>query len=787
MITKKITKFKKTYENKENKVFGMPFLPLAIFLLLVLILLVIPPKDLTGRITDMISFSQTDYGPGEYLQGNVFIQMQEGDLIPETTDVVFSVKSNGSSLYEFTLPLKAVIAISETPNSGNYTSGNYINNGNPLPGDGYGFSSCAMPAPPIVEPPMSGEAISQPGQQPPVQLPDLTVVEIYSVDLGGGLGISSTPGQGIQPVKKLYTKIKNIGEATAFDTFFVEGYWINNGASEKFFEQEIPGLGAGNEIILDIGNYYLEGKIVKVVVDSTDSVAESNENNNEKTVSFGAASVCTDDDHGDPFVYGVCHDSSQLPFVKADYCIDEKTLFEYYCPGVSGMCEGQQITCQNGCIMSEGRCKEQGPSPTCTDTDRGNRPYVFGTCTDTYGSYNDECMPTIPGGQESVAEYYCTGNNLIKWDICSECSSVSCSYVGTRSEGWYAKCSGSERLIIYKKCSNREKFAPVCLYQGSDSEGWYTPDVCDLTYSACNYGCKEGQCKISNYSCDNWNNIYQIKLSKLNIKAPQERGTYNFTVELIYNPGTMPTTFLLASAVETFNVASHRACIGVNNCSWAAGSGPDQCSVDSECRGSGGGGSGGGGGGTCIESWQYTPWSECIAGQRTRECYDARRCGTTYLKPTYCLPSGTKFIQTESCVPGCEESWQCSEWSYCNQETQEQSAVCEDINRCNPMNYSYVQLRDCCAEQWDCKWGPCINGKQEKICIDINNCGTEFTKPRTETRPCKGMAWYVYAIIAVAAVVIILAILYATKAIKFARPKVQETAEEEARFTEVKI
>lgn len=41
-----------------------------------------------------------------------------------------------------------------------------------------------------------------------------------------------------------------------------------------------------------------------------------------------------------------------------------------------------------------------------------------------------------------------------------------------------------------------------------------------------------------------------------------------------------------------------------------------------------------------------------------------------------------------------------------------------------------------CREKWVCTdWGPCINGRQTRVCWDENNCGTELYKP-FEVQPC---------------------------------------------------
>ena len=51
-----------------------------------------------------------------------------------------------------------------------------------------------------------------------------------------------------------------------------------------------------------------------------------------------------------------------------------------------------------------------------------------------------------------------------------------------------------------------------------------------------------------------------------------------------------------------------------------------------------------------------------------------------------------------------------------------------------------LDMRGCnfdCDETWEClSWNPCEKGTQERICVDLNHCGTLRIKPET-TRSCK--------------------------------------------------
>ena len=53
------------------------------------------------------------------------------------------------------------------------------------------------------------------------------------------------------------------------------------------------------------------------------------------------------------------------------------------------------------------------------------------------------------------------------------------------------------------------------------------------------------------------------------------------------------------------------------------------------------------------------------------------------------------------------------------------------------MSVANATGNETCVENWKCtEWFECFNGKQRRICVDLNECGTEFNKPPT-TRKCE--------------------------------------------------
>jgi len=83
----------------------------------------------------------------------------------------------------------------------------------------------------------------------------------------------------------------------------------------------------------------------------------------------------------------------------------------------------------------------------------------------------------------------------------------------------------------------------------------------------------------------------------------------------------------------------------------------------------------------------------------------------------------------------CDEYWQCSNWSECDDQGQKHQ-VCSDLNNCSK---SYNLTQDCynCLESWECSaWDTCQNGLEKRTCEDIHYCGTSKLKPDVE-RTCQ--------------------------------------------------
>ena len=169
----------------------------------------------------------------------------------------------------------------------------------------------------------------------------------------------------------------------------------------------------------------------------------------------------------------------------------------------------------------------------------------------------------------------------------------------------------------------------------------------------------------------------------------------------------------------------------------------DGCS--STCSTEGGGGDGGGGD-ICTNKCSPSGSTEvsCVDDSRlgTRICQgELDGClGWSGLSYTLC-GEGKKCINAE-CVVSCEENWQCSEWSLCENGTQ--TRTCNDVNNCGtaltkPETESNCLSREChngCCPSWNCTdFGEC----QAKYNINEILSGTEI-KEGTSKKTCEDLA-----------------------------------------------
>ncbi len=85
----------------------------------------------------------------------------------------------------------------------------------------------------------------------------------------------------------------------------------------------------------------------------------------------------------------------------------------------------------------------------------------------------------------------------------------------------------------------------------------------------------------------------------------------------------------------------------------------------------------------------------------------------------------------------CISNWKCGAWSPCSPDNSSYQQ-CIDYNGCNPKNYEHFTFKNCtyyglekyCNEKWDCNdWSTCDNGVHTRMCLDMDACSTNRTRP----------------------------------------------------------
>lgn len=658
--------------------------------------------------------------------------------------------------------------------------------------------------------------------------PDLIVSSIYvaggGVEPPGGAGVtgmtaSSQPSP--PPGQRVYATIDNIGTTEISKPFVILACWhlpnqmivlpecddkgrlISVPSNCKNFTfNPISGLLPYQFEINALNN--IRDNLVTVWADYCNVISESNENNNDRSGYLG----CYDPDSIDPgseiYTKGTCTDLNGPHDDYCNYDSDPPRLIEMQCSATIGMglssCMEAPINCPTGFTCQEGACRGGVQPQRCNDSDNGNNTHVLGTCFDGMPpAFVDTCID-----DNNVQEYYCkmpedkcdfvklpcSKNEMCINGICTLppkpdliIEKIERTSDFKKAKVWIKNIGNGNVTVPFNLLINISTGASVTteihtintplgpgnsyaqpsdkIIEGIPVDVYAYADV-NNSVNEQNEGNNFRSALLLPYSCENWSSInaYFISLNNLGLEAPENEGTYKVSSTFGYGNLVFSKDSIVITVIKPV-VYHYKGCLD-NECITKNSSTPhnDTCDSDSDCKGVGG----------CNELWQYTNFSECISGQRTRECYDINQCNTTDAKPSFCLQIGTRFIETQNC---CESSWSCDEWSACyeHQGALIQSMTCNDINRCSAQNLSYTQLRECCSEEWNCNWGPCINGLETQYCQEISNCGTNFTKPQEQTRGCKvsgkGIAWWIVLIIIFSVIIVAAVVLFATGVIKF--------------------
>ncbi len=365
---------------------------------------------------------------------------------------------------------------------------------------------------------------------------DSCVYTAYSCDVGyrcSGGACRTIPDLSVSDIRKtidneLMATISNKGQMAASSFEVCAYYYPQEMPVTCFAIENVYSLPGEDEIDVSFGTYQLEGKTVAIWADYKNEIVESDETNNKRTQYF-ETTECRDDGGYNIAEPGSCTDYTGE--THKDECADATTLREWDC-GASMM--GPQI-----CVEQDVNCIEQGylqgcvqgvlggacvgqVFSDCTETDDGDDPFNYGLCTDYQRSYTDYC------DEDGLIEYYCKGD-------------------------------------------------PV--------PGM--PATCQPKGYSCELGCgSPGQCLSSDFSCEEWNNIYSIDLQNINLYAPPEYGFFNITTIFKYQTTELAFNtirFQVKEQTATGPSNTYKACIN-SQCVVVQGSAQDDCSNNDECR-----------------------------------------------------------------------------------------------------------------------------------------------------------------------------------------------------------
>ena len=191
-----------------------------------------------------------------------------------------------------------------------------------------------------------------------------------------------------------------------------------------------------------------------------------------------------------------------------EYCMDNTTLRETYCPDSTSSPQMQNAYCTYGCL--NGACQQQTPSYTitCSDSDNGIDYSTKGVASwsstnGSSGSLADSCT-----GSSTIAEAYCVNSSAlpkIQYSTCQYgCSEGTC--LSQPSVTTYTiTCSDSDNGLdysakgtVYWSSTNgtSASLTDHCLNSNTVTES-YCPTSSSLPMTTnyyCTYGCSDGIC-----------------------------------------------------------------------------------------------------------------------------------------------------------------------------------------------------------------------------------------------------------------------------------------------------
>ncbi|MFH0854575.1 MAG: CARDB domain-containing protein, partial [bacterium] len=290
--------------------------------------------------------------------------------------------------------------------------------------------------------------------------PDLSIQGFYIMKPGSGDVISGNIAINENfDIGPIYT---NTGNTKTVGTFYIDLY-IDNVYKDRLYVYNNVLTGTSEAItIKNGGNPYSltlpEAKSyeIKVVIDSSNTINESNENNNTftKVITVSNSIIkCSDSDGGkDYYKYGTAKGiaswGKSLNMIENfnDFCTGNNNLNELSC-GSDGYVNQESVQCEYGCWLGA-CCGAEGCKKDyfCKDSDDGKNyeqyGEVFVTKQDNILKFKDQCVNLAPT-QDGRNFYAQDGKNY--YSTVNKCSGNDC-YIAE------AFCSGVKEEFKVAKC-----------------------------------------------------------------------------------------------------------------------------------------------------------------------------------------------------------------------------------------------------------------------------------------------------------------------------------------------
>jgi hypothetical protein len=198
--------------------------------------------------------------------------------------------------------------------------------------------------------------------------------------------------------------------------------------------------------------------------------------------------TCVDSDKGvNYYVKGYV---DRLGDIKEDYCIDDNTVVDYYCYNYKNYTESIW-TCDYGCV--DGACKSGTlpPPPSCTESDGGNYPAIFGRLTFDNEEFEDNCIDL-----NTLEEYYCLANGYgsLKHECLEDCKNGYC-ITNSNPTPLPATCKDTDGGLNYYVKGNVSDEKGVFILDGCGDAGMIHEAYCDIQGRAWkDFQCPSNRC-----------------------------------------------------------------------------------------------------------------------------------------------------------------------------------------------------------------------------------------------------------------------------------------------------